>query len=136
MFSGFTLVAWINFEGGNGNSIVSKHVNYYYNGFKMSACNNNAKLTTDNSHYYIANTETYKDGNWHLFVGNYDGTMLSIYVDGVYKLSKFANYTIGNDINIRIEADSYFSFFTGKIDDVRIWKCALSIDDIFHLNNE
>jgi hypothetical protein len=102
----------------------------------MSACNNNANLTTDNSHYYIATTETYNDGNWNLFVGIYDGTMLSIYVNGVYKLSKFSNYTIGNDINIRIGADSYFSFFTGKIDDVRIWKRALSEDDIFHLYNE
>jgi hypothetical protein len=132
MFSGFTLAAWVNFTASNG-SIVSKHVNYYYNGFTMSAYNSNANLTTDNSHYYIATTETYNDGNWHLFVGNYDGTKLSIYVDGVLKVSGSASYTIGNEMNIRIGADSYLSFFNGIIDDVRIWKRALSKNEILAL---
>lgn len=113
-----------------------KHVNYYYNGFTISACNYNANLTTDNSHYYIATTETYNDGAWHLFVGIYDGTLLSIYVDGVLKVSNGAKYTIENDIDIRIGADSHLSFFTGKIDDVRIWKRALSENEIIFLYNE
>jgi len=63
MLSGFTLATWCEFTASSEGSIVSKHVNYYYNGFTMSAYNCNANLTTDNSHYYIATTETYNDGN-------------------------------------------------------------------------
>jgi Concanavalin A-like lectin/glucanases superfamily len=133
MLSGFTLAAWVNFTTSNGSSIVSKHVNYYHNGFTMSACNDNANLTTDNNYYYIATTEKYNDGAWHLFTGVYDGTTLSIYVDGVLKVSDSASYTTGNDMNIRIGADSELSFFNGKIDDVRIWDRALSKNEILSL---
>jgi len=133
MLSGFTLATWVNFTASNEGSIVSKHVNYYYNGFTMSAYNCNANLTTDNSHYYIATTETYNDGNWHLFTGVYNGTTLSIYVDGIFKVSGNASYTTGNDINIRIGADSELSFFNGIIDDVRIWKRALNKNEVLSL---
>ncbi|MCU0460891.1 MAG: LamG domain-containing protein [Bacteroidales bacterium] len=136
MFSGFTLSAWVNFKTSNGGSIVSKHINYFYNSFTMAATNCNAVLTTDNSHYYIATTEKYNDGTWHLFTGVFTGTRLLIYVDGLLKVSGNASYTTGNDREIRIGADSELSFFNGKIDDVRIWNRALSENEIFALSKE
>jgi hypothetical protein len=139
MFSGFTLTAWVNFTDNNynggsiGGSIVSKHINYYPNGFTMSVYNSNVYLATNNSSYFISTSETYNDGTWHLFTGVYNGTSLSIYVDGVLKVSDSASYTTGNDMNIRIGADSELSFFNGKIDDVRIWDRALSKNEILSL---
>jgi hypothetical protein len=136
LFSGFSLVAWVKFTTSNGSSIVSKHINYYPNGFCMSACNNNANLTTNNNMYYLATTETYDDDIWHMFTGVFDGSRLFIYVDGNLKASGEAEYTIGNDINIRIGADSELSFFKGKIDDVRIYECVLDSASIVGLYHE
>jgi len=141
MFSGFTLAAWVsftnnNYDGSVGGSIVSKHINYYPNGFTMSVFKSNVYLAANNSDYFITTPETYNDGKWHLFTGVYNGTTLLIYVDGVLKASGSANYTIGNDMNIRIGADSYLSFFNGKIDDVRIWNRALNENEILTLFKE
>jgi hypothetical protein len=136
MFSGFSLVAWVNFTNSNGSSIISKHINYYYNGFTMSAFNNHVNLATNNNQYYLATSETYNDGKWHLFVGTLDDTTMSVYVDGYLKKTGYADYSIGNCMNIRIGADSILSFFNGKIDDVRIYDRTLSKDEIRDLYHE
>jgi len=141
MFSGFTLSAWVNFtdinyDGSVGGSIVSKHINYYPNGFTMSVYKSNVYLAANNSSYFISTPDAYNDGTWHLLIGVYDSTALSIYIDGVLKVSGNASYTTGNDINIRIGADSELSFFNGIIDDVRIWKRALSENEILALFKE
>jgi hypothetical protein len=136
MFDGFSLAAWVNFTETNGSSIVSKHVNYYANGFTMSACDNIFNLTTNNNQYYLSTSETYNDGNWYFTVGTFNGNTLSIYVDGQLKASAAADYTTGNGINIRIGADYYLSFFNGLIDEVMIFDRALSQSEVTLLYGE
>jgi gliding motility-associated-like protein len=140
LFSGFSLVAWVNFTDSNdhngvGGSIVSKHVNYYQNGSTMSIYKGYVQLSLNNSEYNIKTPEKYNDGKWHLFIGTYDGSISSLYIDGVLSVSANAEFTIGNDENFRIGSDSFLSFFNGTIDDVCIYNRALSSEEILSLFN-
>ena len=74
------------------------------------------------------NGVNYLDNGWHFCVGTYDGSMMKIYMDGVYICSNpktgdvddLANYLIGFD-----ESNNN-RHFNGDIDDIRIYNRALS----------
>ncbi|MBU1679888.1 MAG: T9SS type A sorting domain-containing protein [Bacteroidetes bacterium] len=141
MFSEFSLVAWVNYTYNNGGAIISKHINYYANGFSMGAGGgggiaNNAHLTTDPLNYFISTAETYNDSTWHLFVGICRNDTISLYVDGIFKVSGYSGYSIGNDINIRIGKSSDLGPFHGIIDDIRIYNRTLSDLEIRQLYEE
>jgi hypothetical protein len=76
------------------------------------------------------------DANWHQIVVVYDGSLLSISIDGVQDgtLSEsintgFSTLTIGADTN----NSAPDQFFGGAIDDVRIYNVALSTNEIAQL---
>lgn len=73
--------------------------------------------------------------NWHHIVGKQEGTAGSLYVDGVLRASGTLP-AIGNapsSINIgRFEGGSYY-YFSGRLDEVRIYNRALSDTEISQL---
>jgi len=83
------------------------------------------------------------DSGWHHFVGTYDGRYTKFYVDGLLKATDDAgaNYPMQYDyicsLIIGSEADEIAGqqqwYFNGKIDDVRIYGCALSAEEIAKL---
>lgn len=76
------------------------------------------------------------DHEWHHVVGTYDGsTTLSVYVDGVDVASVPASGTFYSADVFKIGWDDWRSdesgrWFTGSVDDVRIWSRALSEPEI------
>ena len=83
---------------------------------------------------------TYSDGNWHYAVGIYDiGTStLRLYIDGVQVASSVAPAgTVPDNIGtqpVRIGANSLASsspgYFTGNVDEVRVYNRALTALEI------
>jgi hypothetical protein len=73
-------------------------------------------------------------GTWHHYAGTYDGTTVSIYLDGVLVAS--SSYTggaialSGNDINIARNPAYGGDFFAGVLADVRLYGRALSASEI------
>ncbi|RLD03954.1 MAG: hypothetical protein DRI32_06545, partial [Chloroflexi bacterium] len=84
-------------------------------------------------------TATFTPG-WHYFAATYDGRYFKFYVDGELKSTDDAdgNYPIQYDytaplvIGGEAGANSAESFwhFDGKVDEVKIWHCALSAEEI------
>jgi len=84
----------------------------------------------------LASGENVNDGQWHLVTGTYDGTTRKLYIDGELTASTEDNGLIqANDAPILIGCtarmdgsiiDRYDSWFTGGIDDVRIYNYALT----------
>jgi hypothetical protein len=81
--------------------------------------------------------DTSFNGVWHHLAGTYDGSQIKLYVDGVLRDTKpykgaiatnAAIVSIGSDSGTRRYCD-------GRIDDVRIYNCALSMADIKNLAN-
>lgn len=82
----------------------------------------------------------YNDGVWHFVALTYDGLSNSLYIDGVKRASQqFATdegisyQTGGGALAIGRDGDYPDGYFTGEIDDVRIYNRALSDTEMLNL---
>lgn len=131
---GFTLKASVRYtdpQPFRGTAIISKHTSGVASGYGLMVqspeYNNQLGLMVQPGdappdRIYGG---THQDGNWHDVVGTYDGTVLSLYVDGTLKAQNTLwNYSSFNDVNVRI---GYFfpgddnKSFLGDIKDVQIY---------------
>jgi len=104
-------------------------------GFTFSAGNGTSMIQLANPSNY-----NYRDNVWHHVIGTYNGSAVSIYVDGILKnqnltaVSSSINYTgmtqflIGN-----IETVNPARYWNGSIDEVRIYNRSLSSDEVYEL---
>jgi hypothetical protein len=83
------------------------------------------------------------DNSWHFVVGIRNGSEWSIWVDGIKEDSIDAGNTTavhnGNPLWIGALADGTYpvgGFFSGSLDDIRIYNCALSVAEIDSLYHE
>ncbi len=71
---------------------------------------------------------------WHHVVGTYDGTTANLYIDGELKTSSNpSSYVIAHDDTPLVIGSEYYYAgcrFNGFVDDVRIYKRALSVEEI------
>jgi hypothetical protein len=81
----------------------------------------------------VVGDKNVNDGLWHHIVGVYDGSNLSLYVDGLPDTSKPASGTIGTNtslVYIGANADQPGRNFNGVIDEVRVYKKEFTLPDI------
>ena len=70
------------------------------------------------------------DKNWHLITGTFTNSNLSLYVDGTYQGSTTSSNLIPTSENMTIGSNSTGSYFNGTLDEVMIYKRALSPEQI------
>ena len=98
--------------------------------------------TESGEDFEVTSKKPYNDGKWHFVLLSYNGTLLRLYIDGneiSYKESEGAIPDSTGDQPLRIGANSLEEdkFFTGYIDEVRIWDRGLTnneINDIYKEN--
>ena len=83
----------------------------------------------------VYSTAALNDGNWHNIVGviSGSGTTISLYIDGSTSgtgLHSDASSNYSNSSNVRIGTDYDGEFFSGTIDDVRVYDRALSATEV------
>jgi len=79
-----------------------------------------------------------KDNSWHHVVITFNQTLMSLYVDGVFKNSATVVHT-ANDESFSIgssEAGSNYRPYSGEIDEVKLFNKTLSLAEIMTLYNE
>ena len=65
------------------------------------------------------------DGNWHHVAATFDGTTRKIYVDGILKASDTpSGHNVPNANNLRIGSTNNGEYFTGGLDEIRVWNIA------------
>ena len=76
-------------------------------------------------------------GEWHHFAVTFDGSLETLYVDGVMKASQQANATmyLGNLVYIGCDPDASSAYF-GDLDELRIYDVAMSPAGIMALANQ
>jgi len=79
-----------------------------------------------------ANDMNYANNNWHFVVGTFDGITSKIYVDGVLKQQVSENIVKNYTANFLIGKDNGI-FFSGSIDDIRIYNRTLSESEVREL---
>ncbi|WP_164905440.1 RCC1 domain-containing protein [Flavobacterium sufflavum] len=80
----------------------------------------------------------YLDNTWHFITITYDGTKVSLFVDGNYVNGKNITLnTINKNLRIgkRIDGDTNNEYFKGLIDDIGIWNRVLTTNEITGLYN-
>lgn len=85
----------------------------------------------------VSTNYDYKINDWYHFVGTFDGSVATLYVNGILVASENkpswnnmpANFHIGS-------LDNWTSWFNGAIDDIRIYNRVLSQDEILSLYYE
>ncbi|HEY7109056.1 MAG TPA: LamG-like jellyroll fold domain-containing protein, partial [Nitrososphaeraceae archaeon] len=91
---------------------------------------------TDN---FVTSTARYNDGLFHYATLTYDGAALRLYVDGaqVATTSTTSSPETSNTLPVRVggNAQTADRFFTGNIDEVRIWNRALSAQEVLDTFN-
>ena len=95
---------------------------------------------TTNGFHFAVNDNTWVNGRrqvpsneWHHVVGRYDGKTLRTYIDGKLDVSREWTGGIGtNDFPVMIgdHAEVSNRFWNGQIDEIRVYDCALTIDQI------
>jgi len=137
--SSFTVASWFNTnkdytvdgfilnKGGQGSDTGGTNLNY---GIWIGA---DEKIrfgfeTSTGANNWVRSPNTYSDGLWHYAVGVFDNNAntIKLYIDGVLVTSKSDVTSVPetNSKPFRAGANSQSNthFFTGKIDEVRIWK--------------
>jgi phospholipase C len=122
-------------KGGIGTDIAGNNMNY---GIWM---NRNGTITggfetLNGTDHFVLSEGKYNDGKWHQIIVTYDGKdRLVMYVDGKENGSRNTGGAIPETTNeqpIILGSNSYRhdNFFSGRIDEIRIWNRTLAFPEI------
>ena len=81
----------------------------------------------------IRGSVSVNDGQWHHVAGVYDGSVMSLYIDGELDVSSICKGSIDvtdKPLYIGENSEEPNRFWNGLIDDVRIYNCGLSQSEI------
>ena len=123
-------------KGGLGTDSAGQNMNY---GIWMTSAEK-VKAgfeTSAGADQYITSVNSYSDGHWHYAVVTNDGSTLRLYVDGVQVATKALAGALPENTGtkpVRIGANSRITppgnFFTGEVDEVRIWNDDLTSEQV------
>ena len=156
LLQNFAIAAWIktnqtNFidpahivnKGGFNTDEKGENMNYGI-WFSIDGTISGGFETESGEDFEVKSTAKYNDGKWHYVLLSYDGSLLRLDVDGKKQISTNKN-TYGaipdttGDQPLRIGANSLdeSKFFTGNIDEVRVWNRGLTDKEIseIYMNN-
>ena len=144
----FTVAAWFktstNFasdafivnKGGVGSDSAGQNLNY---GIWM-ASTEQIKAgfeTSSGADQYVTSVNTYNDNQWHYAVVTNNGANVILYIDGVQVATKATSGDSPESTGtkpVRVGANSRVTpatnFFTGEVDEIRIWNSALSASQV------
>ena len=129
-----TLSAWIKTpSNGNGGFVVFDY-GKMANNMDCSLCYIKKKVVLSFWANDIWGSIDINDDQWHLILAAWDGTTVSIYVDGELDASQtpdqIPNTTLGGSLTIGVTNNKLWHHFNGLIDDIRIYNRALSQGEV------
>ena len=141
--TGLTLAAWIRPGTGATQDLIKKATNGSVDGFELSLASPTSAAgqrvfvrlnqATSGDTFRINSTTTYPtNGTWMHVAATYDGTTIRIYINGLLEGSVAGPAAIAtNSLPLSLGAQSDASrFYTGLLDDARVYATALSATEI------
>jgi hypothetical protein len=133
--NGYTVHLWIKTDNINGAPVSAFSDGYYgiaYYGWDGDL----SEWWGYNTDWTYVNVGMLADNQWHAYACTYDLSYMTSYRDGVQVQQKpYQNLTIGNS-PIQIGKDTRGgSYFSGAVDDVRVYNRALSAEEVKRLYN-
>jgi hypothetical protein len=137
----FTISAWVNRNSTN-KTILSKRNSSFSEGYDLSI-NSSGKAEMSwmlgSTKHTITSNAVIPANIWHHIAIIFNGTTAKIYVDGVTVVSKTMPTVPTNTQSFIIAAadgSATTSFFTGSIDEVRVWSVALTDAQLRYVMNQ
>ena len=130
----FTANIWVNSTKTSGLGNLMRTDGGYYKGWLLRFNSGRIEIWEGRSYNtgYVSST-SYADGNWHMvtFVRDVENKVGQLYVDGCY----VGGYSMGSPINdvtneLRFGTYGDGEYYTGKMDDARLYNRALSAEEI------
>jgi hypothetical protein len=142
--SAVTVSAWVNgtvqntsYADGSTVGVASKDVGGGITNPPYSIQINNGSvqflITGSSNSFNSATTTGLLDNTWYSLVGTFDGTNIKIYVNGVLRTTLPFTSDIGDSnglLRIGRQKGTFSRFFTGTIDDARIYSRAISATEV------
>ncbi|OUS02727.1 hypothetical protein A9Q86_02640 [Flavobacteriales bacterium 33_180_T64] len=139
----FTISVWIKRdEADTGTkSILSKRDVAFTQGYDLRILNNNRiQMWWRNGLNQITLAPTaIPNDEWHHIGVIYDGSEVSIYIDGVLSISESKTAPVDTNESFYIAAagkNAPIQHFRGNIDEVRVWNVELSLDQLRFIMNQ
>jgi predicted phosphodiesterase len=143
----FTVATWFRSSTTNPGTNFSYIVNKGGSGIDSNGSNMNYGIwmtdseeieagfeTINGTDYYIESPRIYNDSKWHYAVASYDGSKVKLYIDGEIVANKSTisppDSTGTQPVRIGANSLSLKGYFTGSIDEVRIWNRSLTSSEI------
>ena len=133
----FTVSAWIKRDNTGTRTIISKSDVSYTEGYEIRAISdgriNMRWRNASGTNQALTSNTSIPSNEWHHIAFIYNGTQLSIYIDGVFDTSANRSAPVNTDRHFLIAAEDErtpSSFFEGTIDEIRVWSIALSEDPV------
>jgi hypothetical protein len=140
----FSIEIWVksNETNGNNQTILSKRLgSSTTNGYDLKLVNNIISFNWNNGKSIASNYPINTDRWYHVAV-TYNGTNYKLYIDGilVHKAVSGVNPIINNANYLLGAMDQNngtpFNYFNGWMDELRIWKVELTVDQIRQMMNQ
>ena len=134
--SNFASDAFIVNKGGVGSDSSGQNLNY---GIWMTSTEQIKAgfETSSGADQYVTSVNTYNDDQWHYAVVTNNGANVILYIDGVQVATKATSGASPESTGtkpVRVAANSRVTpptnFFTGEVDEIRIWNSALSASQV------
>ena len=147
--SQITLSAWIK-RGSLTGSILGKtnfpnasneqYALHIVSGKPLISIKQNSNCSPGNGWYMSNQEESNESNNWQHIAGTFDGKLLKIYLDGKLKKSVLrpvdkVDSCVGGNLQIGRWWSGDRMYFSGSIDDIRIYNRALTEEEILILAN-
>src|SRR5688572_14708526 len=132
----FASDAFIVNKGGVGSDSSGQNLNY---GIWMNSAEQIKAgfETSSGADHYVTSFNPYNDGQWHYAVVTNNGANVILYIDGVQVATKATSGASPESTGtkpVRVAANSRVTpptnFFTGEVDEIRIWNSALSASQV------
>ena len=143
--SSLTLSTWIYINGAGTGSLPtiynsSKTSNGISGGIALAYTSNKIRFyldTTGSSGWvYAESNSTLSTGQWYHLVGTWDGSTVTLYIDGTAQSTTASASTIGYNTGTPAYIGRYSTnYFEGLIDEVALFNSALSVSDITSIYN-
>ncbi|TGV04606.1 choice-of-anchor D domain-containing protein [Flavivirga rizhaonensis] len=132
----FTISAWVK-SNTNGRTIVSKGS---ASGYELSINGSgNVVMSFNSGTQTVTSTNSVPQNIWHHVAVIYNGTTTKIYIDGIEDgTANISTSPVANSESFLIGASgsSPSNFFSGEMDELRIWNRALTVDQLRFIMNQ